>query len=57
MTVQHDLFGGASLIREWVRVGSPEKVRIDHHSDEGHALNALADLMAAKCKRGYKFRK
>jgi predicted DNA-binding WGR domain protein len=41
MTVQRDLFGGASLIREWGRVGSPGKVRIEHHPDEGHALNAL----------------
>jgi predicted DNA-binding WGR domain protein len=53
MTVQRDLFGGASLIREWGRLGSPGKVRVDHHPDEGHAVNALADLMAAKRKRGY----
>jgi predicted DNA-binding WGR domain protein len=53
MTVQRDLFGGASLIREWGRVGSPGKVRVDHHPDEGHAVNALADLMGAKRKRGY----
>lgn len=53
MTVQRDLFGGASLIREWGRVGSPGKVRIEHHPDEGHALNALAHLMVAKRKRGY----
>ena len=55
MTVQRDLFGGASLIREWGRVGSPGKVRIEHHHDEGHALNALAHLMVAKRKRGYEF--
>jgi predicted DNA-binding WGR domain protein len=53
LTVPRELFGGASLIREWGRVGSPGKVRVDHHPDEGHAVNALADLMAAKRKRGY----
>ena len=53
MTVQRDLFGGASLIREWGRIGSPGQVRIEHHPDEGHALNALSNLGVAKRKRGY----
>jgi predicted DNA-binding WGR domain protein len=53
MTVQRDLFGGTSLVREWGRIGSPGQVRIEHHRDEGHALNALSDLLAAKRKRGY----
>lgn len=54
MTVQRDLFGGASLIREWGRIGSPGKVRVEHHPDEGHAVNALAEVMTAKRKRGYR---
>lgn len=53
LRVQRDLFGGASLVREWGRIGSPGQVRIDHHRDEGHAINALADLVASKRKRGY----
>lgn len=53
MTVQRDLFGGASLIREWGRLGSPGKVQVEHHPDEGRAVNALADLATAKRKRGY----
>jgi len=53
LTVQRDLFGGASLIREWGRLGSPGRVVIEHHRDEGHAVNALSDLVAAKRKRGY----
>jgi len=48
MTVQRDLFGGASLVREWGRIGSPGQVRIEHHRDEGQAVNALSDLLAAK---------
>jgi predicted DNA-binding WGR domain protein len=53
MSVQRDLFGGALLIREWGRQGSPGKLHIDHHPDEGQAINALADLMSAKRRRGY----
>jgi predicted DNA-binding WGR domain protein len=29
-------------------------MRTDHRRDEGHAINALADLVAAKRKRGYR---
>lgn len=53
MVVQRDLFGGASLIREWGRIGSAGQVRIDHHPDEGRAVDALAELVAAKRRRGY----
>lgn len=54
MAVQRDLFGGASLIREWGRIGSSGQLRIDHHADEGRAVDALADLVTAKRKRGYR---
>lgn len=54
MMVQRDLFGGASLIREWGRIGGSRQVRIDHHPDEGRAVDALAELMAAKRRRGYR---
>ena len=53
MVVQRDLFGGASLIREWGRIGSAGQVRIDHHPDEGRAVDALAELVAVKRRRGY----
>lgn len=53
MTVQRDLFGGASLIREWGRMGSVGKQHIEHHPDEGQAIDALADIAGAKRKRGY----
>lgn len=53
LCVQRDLFGGASLIHEWGRIGSHGRVRIDYHKDEGHAINALLDLAASKYKRGY----
>lgn len=53
MVVQRSLFGGASLIREWGRIGRAGQIRIDHHPDEGRAVDALADLASAKRKRGY----
>lgn len=55
MTVQRDLFGGASLTREWGRIGSSGQVRVERHPDEGQAVNALADIAAKKQKRGYRF--
>lgn len=53
MVVHRDLFGGASLIREWGRLGSPGKVQMEHHPDEGRAVDALADIATTKRKRGY----
>ena len=53
MVVQRDLFGGASLIQEWGRIGSPGKVRIDYHPDEGRAVTALMTLAAEKQRCGY----
>lgn len=53
MSLQPDLFGGASLVREWERIGVAGQVRIDPHVDEGRAVDALSDLMLANKKRGY----
>ena len=53
MTVQPDLFGGASLVREWGRIGSRGQSLIEQHTDEGLAISALLKLAAAKRKRGY----
>ena len=53
MVIQRNLFGGADLIREWGRIGMSGKVRIDHHPDEGRAVDALIELMSLKRKRGY----
>ncbi|MEN8833055.1 MAG: WGR domain-containing protein [Pacificibacter sp.] len=54
MTVQRDLFGGATLTREWGRIGSAGKVMHTHHADEGQAVDALATLAQQKFKRGYR---
>jgi predicted DNA-binding WGR domain protein len=44
MVVQRDLFGGATLTREWGRIGSPGTIKEDHFPDEGQAIDALAEL-------------
>jgi predicted DNA-binding WGR domain protein len=54
MTVQRDLFGGATLVREWGRIGSAGRLQQSYHSDEGEAVDALAAFAQQKFKRGYR---
>ncbi|WP_296594701.1 WGR domain-containing protein [Roseibium sp.] len=53
MVVHRDLFGGASLIRESGHIGRAGHLRIEHHQDEGAAVDALALLAAKKREYGY----
>ena len=53
LSVAPTLFGDWSLIREWGRIGSGGRLRIDQFDDEAAAHRALADLVRAKRKRGY----
>lgn len=53
MSIQRDLFGGASLVREWGRIGFRGQRLIEQHPDEGRAVSALVKLAQAKRKRGY----
>ena len=54
MSVQPDLFGGASLVREWGRIGSRGQMLLERLDDEGRAVNALMKLSATKKRRGYR---
>ena len=54
MSVQPDLFGGASLVREWGRIGSRGQMLLERHDDEGRAVNALMKLSTTKKRRGYR---
>ena len=49
-----DLFGGVSLLREWGRIGTQGRHRIELFADAGRAADALAALYQAKQKRGYR---
>jgi predicted DNA-binding WGR domain protein len=54
MEVWPDLFGCALLARQWGRIGTQGRVRLDPHPDPGAAINALAQLARAKRRRGYR---
>lgn len=49
-----DLFGGVSLLREWGRIGTQGRHRIELFEDAGRAVDAMVALYRAKQKRGYK---
>lgn len=53
LSVQPDLFGNACLVREWGRIGTRVRIRIDRHLDEGSAVTALVRLSATRKRRGY----
>lgn len=53
LSVHHDLFGGASLVREWGRIGFRGQIMIETHADEGKAITVLMKLAAVKKRRGY----
>ena len=48
-----DLFGRVLLMRQWGRIGTEGRRRLDPYPDTGAALNALATITRAKRRRGY----
>jgi predicted DNA-binding WGR domain protein len=56
MEIWPDLFGRAPLVRQWGRIGTQGRRRLDPHPDAGTALNALAALALRKRRRGYRDR-
>jgi predicted DNA-binding WGR domain protein len=52
LAVWSDLFGRALLARQWGRIGTQGRVRLDPHA--GAAINVLARLVRAKRRRGYR---
>jgi predicted DNA-binding WGR domain protein len=55
MSIQPDLFGGASLVREWGRIGYRGQALVEQHEDEAQAAKALMKLFEIKKRRGYRF--
>lgn len=53
MSIQRDLFGQASLVREWGRIGTRGQSLVESHGDEGEAVKSLQRLAALKQRRGY----
>ncbi len=56
MEIWPDLFGHALLLRQWGRIGTEGRRRLDPHPDPGAAINALAALARQKRRRGYQDR-
>jgi predicted DNA-binding WGR domain protein len=56
LEVWPDLFGRALLARQWGRIGTEGRRRLDPHPDPGAAINALAQMVRAKRRRGYRDR-
>ncbi len=56
MEIWPDLFGRALLVRQWGRIGTEGRRRLDPHPDPGSAINALARLARQKRQRGYRDR-
>ena len=53
LSIEPTLFGDAALVREWGRIGSPGRRRLDLYADSGKAGEALDMWLARKTRRGY----
>ena len=56
MELSSDLFGRVVLLRQWGRIGTAGRRRLDPYPDPGAALNVLARIAGAKRRRGYRDR-
>ncbi|MBU2888874.1 WGR domain-containing protein [Celeribacter halophilus] len=54
MSLQTDLFGNISFLREWGRIGSRGQIRIDTHEEKAAAIKAMVKLATEKQRRGYR---
>lgn len=53
LAILPNLFGEWSLAREWGRIGSGGRCRLDWYTTEAEAEGALLALEASKQRRGY----
>ena len=53
LEVTADFFGCALLSRNWGRIGTPGRLRLDPHPNIAAALSALQRMERSKRKRGY----
>lgn len=54
LTIQPTLFGGASLMRDWGRIGTRGQSMVETFDDPDKAANALTRLERSKRRRGYR---
>ncbi|MDZ5695967.1 MULTISPECIES: WGR domain-containing protein [Phyllobacteriaceae] len=53
LSIEPTLFGPVALRRNWGRLGTWGRQRLELHEDEAAARNAQARLLARKLKKGY----
>jgi predicted DNA-binding WGR domain protein len=53
VSVGRSLFGDFSVVREWGRIGTIGRVRVDLFENEHGALSAFEAIERSKRKRGY----
>ncbi len=53
LDLQPDLFGGWDVVREWGRIGSAGRMRIDVYPSQAEALANMEQQLARKQGRGY----
>ncbi len=56
LTVEPTLFGDAALVREWGRIGTSCRRRIDLFAGDADSKVALSTWLNRKAKRGYVLR-
>lgn len=54
ITVQPNLFGGHSVIRNWGRIGSSGQMQIDLYDNEHKAKDERDRILKFKRRRGYR---
>lgn len=54
LSIEPTLFGDAALVREWGRIGTPGRRRLDLYPSVANAHDALRRLAKAKVTRGYR---
>ncbi|WP_244627239.1 WGR domain-containing protein [Microvirga tunisiensis] len=56
LSIEESLFGDASLIREWGRIGTKGQRRVELHESTSRAAEALETWLRRKQRRGYRIR-
>lgn len=54
LSVEPALLAGAALLRQWGRIGTRGRTRVELFASEADARQALMRLAAAKTRRGYR---
>ncbi len=54
LSVEPALLAGVALLRQWGRIGTRGRTRVELFANEADAMEALMRLAAAKTRRGYR---